>query len=115
MPPPAACKLNALLKIMPKALGILLTWVPMAISAMMMNSSDINGTSMLVTLPMRWMPPMMMTAAIAATIMPTTSLTVQSSLKLKKCETVCASVPEILFVCTPLMPIAAKVQKTAAQ
>ena len=53
MPPPAACKLNALLKIMPKALEILLTWVPIAISAMMINSSDINGTSMLVTLPMR--------------------------------------------------------------
>ena len=53
MPPPAACKLNALPKIMPKALGMLLKWVPIAISAMMMNSSDINGTSMLVTLPMR--------------------------------------------------------------
>ena len=61
------------------------------------------------------MPPMIMTAAMAATAMPMTSFTVHSSFRLKYVAEACASVPEILLVCTPLMPMAAKVQKMAAQ
>ena len=86
----------------------------MAISASTMNKSDMNGTSMDATLPIRLMPPMMMTAAIAATIMPTISLTISTFSAPVMRVYASDSEPEILLVCTPLIPMAARMQKTEA-
>ena len=74
----------------------------MAISAMMMKIRDMNGTSMEATLPMRLMPPMMIRAVKKATTTPMMILKRVVSI-LKQA----IIVPEILLVCTPLMPSAA--------
>ena len=81
-----------------------------AMSASTMNRSDMKGTSIEATLPMRLMPPMIIIAVKAAMAMPTIIFaTVESDTP--KVE---VSVPDILLVCAPLMPSAASIQNTAA-
>ena len=58
------------------AFGIFSIFVKIAINAITIKRSDINGTSIEATLPIRLIPPMITTAVITATITPTINLTV---------------------------------------
>ena len=64
-----------------------------------MNSTDMKGTSIEATLPIRLIPPMIMIAASTATIIPIIILTnsVLPEVSVAR-EKVSASAPEILFV-----------------
>lgn len=52
---------------------------------------------------------------MSATMIPTIRRTVSTLTEALMREQASASVPEILLVCTPLMPMAANTQKTAAK
>ena len=109
IPPPAALKVNAFVKIIFNASGTFLIFINIPIIAKIIKINDINGTRSVATLDILLIPPIIIIAVNAATTIPTINLAT-----IESCPNASVIVPEILFVWTPPIARAAIKQNTEA-